>query len=64
VITTDAAPGGDQRIVADNLEVIASLGGVEVLGRIPWSEELETAKRWFAPVGERFLSALEGFPRQ
>jgi len=48
----------DEIILADNLRIIGTLSGEEILGRLPWSEDLSLLHKAFVPIGEKILAGL------
>lgn len=57
IIFTDSADE-DEVIVRDNLKIIAEMGRVEVLGRLPYCHNKQELTEAFLPIGERIMTAL------
>lgn len=55
IIFNRCAPGGDETILRDNVRSVGRLGGVPVLGELPFGASTETATPNFAPIGDAFL---------
>ncbi|MEA3488998.1 MAG: dethiobiotin synthase [Candidatus Omnitrophota bacterium] len=49
---------GDRLILEDNLRIVKRLTGVEVLGELPFSEDMDALYRSFLPVGEKIFNRL------
>jgi len=58
LIFSDGERLADERLVADNMEIIAALSGVPVLGRLPHAPNSQAAVESFAPIGEALLERL------
>jgi len=58
LIFSDEEPGLDELIVTDNMQIIAEIGGVEVLGRLPHTPSPEKAVSRFEPIGEAFMKSI------
>jgi len=57
VIFTDSADE-DEVIVRDNMKIIAEISGIEVLGRIPFSEKRDVLINIFSYIGEKIYRLL------
>ena len=60
VVFSDAGPDQHETIVADNMQTIAAIGKVPVLGRIPWCAEPLEAVRHFDKIGRAILAQQTG----
>ena len=59
LIFSDESPHTDERLVVDNMEIIAALSGVSVLGRLPYTPTVEAAVEKFLPIGEALLKRFD-----
>lgn len=58
VVFSDSSPDESEVIVQDNMNIIAEMGRVHVLGRIPFCRDIGRAKELFRPVGEALGKVL------
>jgi dethiobiotin synthetase len=58
VIFTDQKTREDDSLVEDNMQIIKKIGGVKVLGRLRWQQNITKAKTAFISVGHAILEQL------
>lgn len=65
VVFCDSHAHEDERLVADNMSTIETLGATRVFGRVPWiANDLDggRGRKIFAPIGQAILAAVD-FPK-
>ncbi len=55
ILFSDEGPDLDPCLVADNMKVVGELGGVEVLGRLPFLTGDDWGEQYLGPVTERLF---------
>ena len=58
IIFNRASEDGDPEVLEDNILIVDELGGEDVLGELPYSEDDDMLRRLFAPIGNKVLERL------
>jgi len=59
VIFTDSEPDADEALVRDNMQTVADLGRITVIGRLPSFTDPGQARAAFAGLGAKILALLD-----
>ncbi len=59
VVFSDGEDGGDEFLINDNMQTVAAMSHVPVLGRLPRCRDIDQAKEAFVPIGQAFLEAFD-----
>ncbi len=50
---------GDNAILTDNIDIVEKASGVNVLGELPYLEDVEELYEFFKPIGERIVRTID-----
>jgi len=60
VVFTRTSPGGDEKILTDNLDIVSSISGARILGEVPFSTDIDELYCRFRVIGGKVADKIKG----